>query len=183
VDMGGGTGANLENARAALPALKRVYIVDLCKPLLEVAQRRIAANQWNNVTALEADATTFTPAEGHADLVTFSYSLTMIPDWHKAIAHAARILRPGGRIGVVDFYVSRKYPAAGRCKHGWCTRSFWPLWFAMDNVFLSPDHLPVLCDTFTPKNIVEEKAPVPYMPFRVPIYRYTGEKAAHSQRQ
>ena len=176
VDLGGGTGANLENARPALKKLQHIYIVDLCKPLLEVARQRIAANQWDNVTAVEADATAFQPPEGHADLVTFSYSLTMIPDWHKAIAHAARLLRPGGRIGVVDFYVSRKYPAEGCRKHGWCTRSFWPLWFGIDNVFLSPDHLPVLCDTFVPRAVVEEKAPVPYMPFRVPMYRFIGEK-------
>ena len=51
------------------------------------------------------------PPEAPVDVVTFSYSLTMIPDWFAAIENALRMLRPGGQIGVVDFYVSRKYPA------------------------------------------------------------------------
>ena len=32
-----------------------------------------------------------------------SYSLSMIPDWDTALKCAFRELRPGGRIGVVDF--------------------------------------------------------------------------------
>ena len=34
----------------------------------------------------------------------------MIPDWFAAVDHAWRLLRPGGTIGVVDFYVGRKHP-------------------------------------------------------------------------
>ena len=51
-----------------------------------------------------ADATRFRPPEGAADVVTFSYSLTMIPDWFAALENAAAMLKPGGTIGVVDFY-------------------------------------------------------------------------------
>ena len=40
--------------------------------------------------AVEADAATFRPAEGQADVVTFSYSLTMIPDWFTALETALR---------------------------------------------------------------------------------------------
>ena len=55
------------------------------------------------------------------DVVTFSYSLTMIPDWFLAVDHAWRLLRPGGTIGVVDFYVSRKHPDPGWRRHPWST--------------------------------------------------------------
>ena len=37
---------------------------------------------------------------GTVDVVTFSYALTMIPDWRAAIRNAFRMLKPGGRIGV-----------------------------------------------------------------------------------
>jgi S-adenosylmethionine-diacylgycerolhomoserine-N-methlytransferase len=74
-----------------------------------VARERIAANGWKNVEAVEADATTWRPREERVDFVTFSYSLTMIPDWFLAMDHAHKLLGTGGLIGIVDFYVSRKY--------------------------------------------------------------------------
>ena len=115
------------------------------------------------------------PPEGVADLVTFSYSLTMIPDWYAALAQAVRLLRPGGRIGVADFYVSRKFPAPGGARHSLFTRHFWPLWFSRDNVFLSADHLPYLRDRFTSETVSEQRARLPFLPgFTVPYYVFVG---------
>ena len=68
--------------------------------MLKAARRRIAERGWKNVEAVEADAIQFRPAEELADVVTFSYSLTMIPDWFAAIENAWSILKPGGVIGV-----------------------------------------------------------------------------------
>ncbi len=181
VDMGGGTGSNLEYAAESIPQLKKAYVVDLSTSLLECARRRIDEHGWTNVEAVEADATTFRPAEGQADIVTFSYSLTMIPDWFAAIENALAMLKPGGVIGVVDFYVSRKYPGDGLRRHSWFTRSFWPVWFANDNVFPSRDHAPFLHRHFEPIGFVEQLAIVPYIPFiRTPYYRFIGRKPRHA---
>ena len=107
----------------------KVYVVDLCGPLLKVARERCAARGWHNVECVEADATTWLPDEGRGkvDLVTFSYSLTMIPDWFAAVDHAAALLADDGVVGAVDFYVARKHPAVGWGRHGWLTRTFWPV--------------------------------------------------------
>jgi len=112
--MGGGTGANLEHLGDRLRLLEKIYLVDLSPSLLAVARRRIADHGWNNVEAAEADATAFRPPDGPVDVVTFSYSLTMIPDWFAALEQAWRLLRPGGLIGVVDFFVAAniRTPAA-----------------------------------------------------------------------
>ncbi len=177
VDLGGGTGANLEYLADRIHRLKKVYVVDLSPSLLEVARRRVAARGWTNVEAIEADATLFHPAEGSADVVTFSYSLTMIPDWFAAIDNARTMLKPGGHIGVVDFYVSRKYPPDGLKRHPWFTRTFWPAWFANDNVYLSPDHVHFLHRYFEPVHFSEHRAKVPYLPLlRAPYYRFIGRK-------
>jgi S-adenosylmethionine-diacylgycerolhomoserine-N-methlytransferase len=177
VEMGGGTGSNLEYLGERIGQLAKVYVVDLSPSLLEVARRRAAEQGWSNVEAIEADATTFQPPEGAADVVTFSYSLTMIPDWFAAIDNARTMLRPGGQIGVVDFYVSRKYPAEGHKRHRWLTRSFWPAWFANDNVFPSADHVPYLHRCFEPVSFSESKAKVPYLFFlRTPYYRFIGRR-------
>ncbi len=177
VDMGGGTGANLEYFGERIRRLKKIHVVDLSHSLLQVAGKRIAERGWTNVDTIEADATTFQPASGPVDVVTFSYSLTMIPDWFAAMENALAMLRPGGLIGVVDFYVSRKYPPDGLKRHRWFTRSFWPVWFASDNVFPSPDHVPFLHRHFEPVHFEEHRAKVPYIPFiRTPYYTFVGRK-------
>ncbi len=177
VDMGGGTGANLENIADLIPEMKKIYVVDLASSLLEVAKKRIADHGWTNVEVVEADATTFTPEEGYADIVTFSYSLTMIPDWFAAMENALRILRPGGTIGVVDFFVSRKWASDGHKKHSWFTRNYWPVHFSTDNVFLSHDHIPFLERKFQTERCDEAYLKVPYIPIvRVPYYIYIGKK-------
>jgi len=177
VDMGGGTGSNLECFGDRIERLKRVYVVDLSPSLLEIAKRRVDERGWTNIETVEADATTFQPPQAPVDVVTFSYSLTMIPDWFAAIDNAIAMLKPGGLIGVVDFYVSRKHPADGLQRHRWFTRSFWPTWFANDNVFPSNDHVPYLHRHFDPVHFEEHRAKVPYIPFiRTPYYAFVGRK-------
>lgn len=204
VDLGAGTGENAEHLGDKLPLLNRMYLVDLSPSLLEQARRRVADRGWTNVVPVCHDATTFVPGEefasnvagesmseseppqatpagsarlGTADVVTFSYSLTMIPDWFRAINHAFDLLKPGGTIGVVDFYVARKHPAEQLRKHPWTTRTFWPAWFASDNVFLSPDHLPYLRNRFETLLVEERRGKIPYMPLvRAPHYLFIGSK-------
>jgi S-adenosylmethionine-diacylgycerolhomoserine-N-methlytransferase len=153
IDMGGGTGVSLEHMGERTHQMRRAYVVDLSASLLNVARERIRRLQLENAETVEADASTFVPPEGQADLITFSYSLTMIPDWYAALEHAWSILRPGGRIGIVDFHVARKHATNGS-HQSWWTRTFWPVWFARDNVFLSPDHLPAVQWRFEPSSSV-----------------------------
>jgi S-adenosylmethionine-diacylgycerolhomoserine-N-methlytransferase len=113
-------------------------------------------------------------------VVTFSYSLTMIPDWFAAIDNARQMLRNGGLIGVVDFYVSRKYPPDGLRRHGWFTRNFWPVWFAADNVFACSDHVPYLHRYFQALHFEEHRTRLPYFPFlRAPYYLFLGARGLH----
>jgi len=178
VDFGAGTGENVEMMGERLATLQQVTLVDLCESLLEVAGARIEGKEWKNVQAVHADATTYTPPEP-VDIVTFSYSLTMIPDWFLAIDNALRILKPGGVIGVVDFYVSRTHPDESFKRHRWFTRMFWPTWFNTDNVWPNKDHLPYLCRHFVDNDVTESKGKMPLMPLmRVPHYRFVGRKPA-----
>lgn len=184
VDMGGGTGANLEMmGDAAVRSFAKVYIVDLCTPLLQVARQRCEAHGWGHVQCVEADATTWVPDEGLESIgvMTFSYSLSMIPHWFAAVDHARELLAPGGLLGVVDFYVARKHPGPSFRAHSWLQRTFWPAWFANDNVRLSDDHVPYLLSRFERLGLHEELATVPYVGLllpRVPYYRFVGRQRA-----
>lgn len=176
LDLGGGTGTNLELTRDRVRCCRQVYLVDLAPSLLHIARRRAEARRWTNVSVVQADATQFAPPEP-VDLVTFSYSLTMIPDWYAAIDRAWQMLRPGGTIGVVDFYVSRKYSGAGTVQHNWFTRNLLPLWFGSDNVMLSPDHIAYLRHRFETVDLRERRGRIPYLPLvSAPYYLFIGRK-------
>jgi S-adenosylmethionine-diacylgycerolhomoserine-N-methlytransferase len=178
LDMGGGTGHNVEAVGDRRSRLAEVTVVDLCPSLLDVAEERIRRNGWDNVRAVTADACTYAHDTGPVDLVTFSYSLTMIPNWFQAVRRAYDQLRPGGQIGVVDFYVSRKWPAAGMRRHSALQRFWWPHWFGFDNVFLSPDHLPLLQSLFVTERLEERHGRVPYLlGLSAPYYLFVGRKA------
>ncbi|MBR5626520.1 MAG: class I SAM-dependent methyltransferase [Thermoguttaceae bacterium] len=178
-DMGGGTGFNLQFFGDDIAKLKKVYVVDLASSLLKMADDKIKNNHWTNVETVNADATIWEPAEGLVDVVTFSYSLTMIPDWFTAIDHAYKILKPGGKIGVVDFYISRKFPTGCKKRHGWLTRSFWPAWFSCDNIYPSCDHVPYLSRKFQEVEFIEREDPIPYFPifwWKMPRFVFIGKK-------
>ena len=177
VDIGTGTGENAEYLVHRRTHLMSMYLVDLCRPLLQVAEERIASQGWKNTHAVLADGTRFIPPEEQVDVVSFSYSLTMIPDWFRAIDHAWSLLKPGGQIAIADFYISRKYPEEGLRRHGWLTRNLVPLWFGNDNVQPSADHLPYLRSRFETVSLDEGRGAVPYAPLmRVPYYIFIGRK-------
>jgi S-adenosylmethionine-diacylgycerolhomoserine-N-methlytransferase len=177
LDMGGGTGSNLEAVADRIPSLAEISIVDLSASLLKVADDRSARHGWTNVRTVRDDATTHSPSSGPVDAVTFSYSLTMIPDWFLAIDRAFANLKPGGKIGVADFYISRKWPADGLQRHSAFTRHFWRTWFSWDNVFLSPDHLPYLMARFETLYLREGRGKIPYLlGLSAPYYVFCGRK-------
>jgi S-adenosylmethionine-diacylgycerolhomoserine-N-methlytransferase len=172
VELGAGTGRNLDFLGERLGSLGRVELVDLCPALLEQARRR--TRTLSNVRVIEGDAVSYRP-ERPVDCVYFSYSLTMIPDWEGALHNAVAMLRPGGRLGVVDFYVSARAPEPGLIRHGPLTRWFWPRWFGHDGVHPNPAHLPTLRRLLADHGVTEHRAPVPYLPgLRVPYYCFVG---------
>lgn len=175
VDMGGGTGSNLDFLKDEIPKLEKYIIVDLSPSLLEQAAKKVKTYGLNNVELIEHDACSFAP-EKRVDGYIFSYSLTMIPDWFAAVDQAYKNLAPNGVIAVVDFFVSRKYPELTG-QQSWWTRNFWPLWFSNDNVYLSSEHIPYLYKFFTPERFSESRTRLPYLPFvNVPYYQFIGHK-------
>ena len=168
VELGGGTGFNLTYFADRLNRLGQIEIVDLCPALLQQARQRWSRQA--NVRIIEADATGYIAAHP-VDCVYFSYALTMIPNWRAAIANAIAMLKPGGTLGVVDFYVS---PA-----HSPFTQAFWPRWFAHDGVRLSPEPLELLRTLLPDHELSERRASIPYLPLlRVPYYVFVGRKPA-----
>jgi S-adenosylmethionine-diacylgycerolhomoserine-N-methlytransferase len=175
VELGGGTGRNLDFfTPQQWSRIARFELVDLCPALVERAQLRAMADA--RIRVHQADATTWQP-QRPADCVYLSYALTMIPDWRAALANALALLKPGGTLAVVDFYVSEAAPPPGLDRHDLLTRRFWPAWFGHDGVRLNPEHLPALRAAMPQHSLAEARARVPYLPLiRVPYYRFVGRK-------
>jgi ubiquinone/menaquinone biosynthesis C-methylase UbiE len=174
VELGAGTGRNLEFFPEPLRQTARFTLVDLCRPLLEQARHR--TRDMDNVAVIHADATRVRPP-APADCVLLSYALTMIPDWRGAIDNALAMLRRGGQLAVVDFHVSAREPPPGQTRHGALARAFWPRWFGHDGVCLDPDHLPTLAARCPDHVLVQASAALPYLPLlRVPYFRFVGRR-------
>ncbi len=178
VDFGAGTGASLDFlTNEQLARYKKIYLVDLSPSLLEKAKSKVWKRGLKNVEVVTSDVTIFQPPE-YCELVSFSYSLTMFPQWYRVLDHCYKILSPHGYVGVVDFYVAEKHPLPGLQCHDAKTRHFWPLWFSYDNVFLNPDHLPYLLNKFEKTHLFEGYNAIPYLPVgKVPYYSFIGKKS------
>lgn len=80
----------------------------------------------------------------YVDLITLSYSLSMIPDYYSVVDLASSLLDSGGLVGAVDFYVQSIVETSGRNYIGgsfnrhvnWLGRVFWRAWFDVDRVGL-----------------------------------------------
>jgi len=170
VELGAGTGRNLEFLGERLRGLRSVVLVDLCPSLLRVARER--ARNWPNVRIVEADAARFR-TDDPVDRVYFCYTLTMMPSWKRAIDNALQMLRPGGRIGVADFHLPDPDSLSGK---------FWRRWFAHDGVHLGASHVAYLEAKTVPLYSREMRGSVPYLPgLRMPYYLYVGRKRGPAQ--
>ena len=179
VELGAGTGAMLDLWGARLPGVAAMELVDVCPVMLEQARHR--SRRHPNIRVVEADATAYRPP-WPADCVYFSYALTMIPDWVRALNNALAMLKPGGRLGVVDFYVADAEQTHARAQHGALKRWFWTHWFAHDHVRLSPRHISALCTLTDRLHLYEGAGALPYLPLlRAPHYVFVGMKPARSR--
>lgn len=154
---------------------KTVYLVDFSPSLCEVARKRFARLGWENVKVVCMDARKFRledyedvddedsgsgpsspslsswleekkPGHAGAELITMSYSLSMMPDYFSIIDSLESLLAPHGLIAVVDFYAQstvdfsfRNYTGGLVNRHvGYFGRNFWRSWFDADRVSLEP---------------------------------------------
>ena len=114
LEIGCGTGRNLVSAARHYPDA-RFFGIDVSTEMLSSAAAAITRHGlMNRIQIAHGDATEFDSQKmfGVAvfDHVLISYSLSMIPDWRRAVATAASHLKPGGRLHIVDFGNQERLP-------------------------------------------------------------------------
>jgi demethylmenaquinone methyltransferase/2-methoxy-6-polyprenyl-1,4-benzoquinol methylase len=100
-------------ALAALAAGGRVTGLDFSERMLERARRKSSAVEW-----VQGDALALPFDDGSFDAATVGFGLRNVEDHERALRELRRVLRPGGRLGVLDVTRPR-----GLLRH------FYALWF------------------------------------------------------
>jgi len=177
-DIGCGTGFNLEYLADWVVSddCEHIYLVDYSPSMLKQAKRRVEQlGVAHKASFIECDCSKGINLPKGVNLITFSYSLCMIPGWEKAMRSAVELLQPGGHIACCDFTACDEQTSM--------MRTFWRHWFRNDHVFLSEKHLEVL-DEITETKVRSLKfGSIPYVPFfKVPYYAYLGMKPVMAER-
>ncbi|CAN0245912.1 unnamed protein product [Pylaiella littoralis] len=185
VDIGGGTARNLEffPLHTLRRFFRKIYIVDVSSSLLEIARARVdAAGLSDIVTIVRQDITAVGAVDElcgahQADLVTFSYSLSMIPKQSAALETASLLLKPAGAgtLAVADFFLRggeydnrlRGLLRAAR----WLEMTAQRLWFAQDGVHLLNESTLALVEGKSAKVVdTRFRSGVPFLPFLRPYH-------------
>ena len=96
-DLGCGTGAL---SATLAPFVREVIAVDASAAMLAAASRRL--DGVSNVDVRQGDLESLPIDQAQADAVVMSLVLHYVAEPSKALGEAARVLRPGGRLIVVD---------------------------------------------------------------------------------
>ena len=102
LDLACGTGLNFSHVMKRSGAEGRIVGVDCTRAMLERAGRKATRHGWTGVRLIEGDAAHLPLASASCDAVLCSYAMAIIPDYRGALDEAARVLRPGGRLVLLE---------------------------------------------------------------------------------
>jgi phosphatidylethanolamine/phosphatidyl-N-methylethanolamine N-methyltransferase len=102
LEVGVGTGINL----SLYPKLCSVTGIDFSDAMLEKARERMAKKSIRNVRLLQMDAADLKFADDSFDIVYAPYLISVVPDPVKVAREMRRVCRPGGRVIVLNHFLS-----------------------------------------------------------------------------
>ncbi len=88
-----------ERRRLCGPQARPVLASDFCRPMLDGARRKVGAT----TSLLEADAMRVPLPDASADLITIAFGFRNLANYSTALAELARLLKPGGRLAILEF--------------------------------------------------------------------------------
>jgi len=116
VDIGTGTGRLLE---LLAPRVDSGIGIDASKAMLALARARLAREGLSHCSVRQADMYRLPLADASCDLAVMQMVLHYAEDPDGAIAEAVRVLRPGGRLLVIDLLAHKRHEIVQRFAHRW----------------------------------------------------------------
>ena len=104
IDVAGGTGDIAFNFIERAKGMSSATIVDLTELMMVEGKKRAIDKDYNSsLSWICADAMSLPFKKNSFDVYTISFGIRNVTDVQKALSEAYRILRPGGRIMVLEF--------------------------------------------------------------------------------
>ncbi len=104
LDIAGGTGDLAKVFSREVGRRGHVVLSDINEAMLEVGRERLINAGCNNVDFILANAETLAPFDDNSfDLVTISFGLRNVTDKDAALRAMYRVLKPGGRLLILEF--------------------------------------------------------------------------------
>jgi phosphatidylethanolamine/phosphatidyl-N-methylethanolamine N-methyltransferase len=101
LELGVGTGITLPRYKAD----HLITGIDLSPDMLERAEERVRRLDLRNVEALQVmDACRLTFADGSFDVGVAMFVMPVVPEPEKVLDHLARVVRPGGRVVLLNHF-------------------------------------------------------------------------------
>jgi ubiquinone/menaquinone biosynthesis C-methylase UbiE len=102
LDLACGTGLNFSHLTERIGEGGRIVGVDLTRAMLQRARGKVVRQGWTRAALLESDAAHLPLASNSCDAVFCSYGMAIIPEYHGALGEAVRVLKPGGRLALLE---------------------------------------------------------------------------------
>jgi demethylmenaquinone methyltransferase/2-methoxy-6-polyprenyl-1,4-benzoquinol methylase len=106
LDLATGSGDVAFALARRLDPKTQIVGMDFCQPMLDEAEaKKNRANdpRFSSVTFKPGDGLNLPLADASFDAVTISFGLRNMADRHRALSEMRRVLRPGGRLWVLEF--------------------------------------------------------------------------------
>lgn len=105
LDLATGSGDVAFALHQGIPNAPKILGVDFCQPMLDEAEKKkhAAAGRFASVTFRQGDALALPLPDASFDAVTISFGLRNLADRDRGLREMHRVLRPGGRLYVLEF--------------------------------------------------------------------------------
>ncbi len=118
LDLGSGGGIDVILSARRVGPDGRAYGIDMTDEMLELARRNAAEAGIGNVEFLKGYIEDVPLPDGSVDVIISNCVINLSADKPLVFAEMARVLRPGGRIGVSDVVASDELAPADRAERG-----------------------------------------------------------------
>lgn len=104
LDLATGSGDVAFALSKGLPPSTAITGMDFCQPMLDEAMiKQQSSGHFPNITFIQGDGLALPLADASYDAVTISFGLRNMADRHRALSEIRRVLRPKGRLYVLEF--------------------------------------------------------------------------------
>ena len=110
LDVACGTGLNFKFIENKIGPSGKIIAIDYVKEMLEAAEKEMKSRQYKNIRLILGDAASMSFPNNYFDGIVSTLGLTAIPNHFEALKRCKKMLKPNGKIAILDGkYSDMKY--------------------------------------------------------------------------